>query len=154
VTLALVRHAKAGDRAAWLGAAPDRPLTKAGRRQADALVARLGDLAPTRVESSPYARCVATVAPLADHLGLAVELDDAWAEGATFERAWERVLELGRGDAVVCSHGDVIGAVLVHASDRGCELPGNRIEKASAWLLDIVDDEVIAARYLSPPPVA
>ena len=42
--LYLVRHAKAGDRAAWKGDDRLRPLSKEGRRQADSLARLLARL--------------------------------------------------------------------------------------------------------------
>ena len=61
----VVRHAKAGDRSSWPGADRDRPLSGKGRRQAEALVDTLSDWKPVRILSSPFARCVQTVEPLA-----------------------------------------------------------------------------------------
>ena len=61
-TVWLVRHAKAKNRLEW--EAPDelRPLTRRGRREADAIAARLAaeDPAPERLVSSPFLRCVQT----------------------------------------------------------------------------------------------
>jgi len=60
----LVRHAKAGSRSAWSGPDDLRPLTKTGRRQADALGDLLAERRVTRVVSSPSVRCRQTVEPL------------------------------------------------------------------------------------------
>ena len=99
----LVRHGSAGDRAHWAGDDRLRPLDEKGRRQAEALVEELQRFTVLRVVSSPYARCVETVEPLAAALGLEVELDDRLAEGAG-----DAAADLLREDGVVaCTHGDV-----------------------------------------------
>ena len=66
----LVRHAKAGSRKDWSGDDRLRPLSKAGHRQAEALVPLLVGYPITRVLSSPFVRCVQTV--LGDHQDAAV----------------------------------------------------------------------------------
>src|SRR5258708_5758356 len=77
----LVRHGKAGSRHDWKGPDDERPLSKRGRRQAEALVDVLADRGIEQVFSSPSLRCVETVRPLADKLGLGVELRPELAEG-------------------------------------------------------------------------
>ena len=59
-----------GSRSAWDGPDEQRPLSKAGRRQAAALAKLLGDEPIGRIVSSPYVRCRETVAPLAERIGL------------------------------------------------------------------------------------
>jgi phosphohistidine phosphatase SixA len=117
MTVIVLRHASAGDRAEWTGDDRLRPLDPRGRRQASKLVAALLELGVTRVVSSPYVRCVQTVEPLADALGIEVELDDRLAEGAGPDAA----LELLRGieDAVACTHGDIVDDVLGHGLKKG-----------------------------------
>src|SRR4051794_21137491 len=103
MSILLVRHAIAVDRHRW-GDKPDeeRPLRKSGRRQADALVGQLSSHDITRVLSSPFERCVETVAPLAQARGVPVERSDALAEGATRE-AVELVRSLVGTTAVLCT---------------------------------------------------
>jgi 8-oxo-dGTP diphosphatase len=150
----LVRHAKAGNRQRWQGDDAERPLSKAGRRQADALVDLLAPDAPTVVLSSPYVRCVQTVAPLAAKLGLDVQHADALVEGASSDESWHLVLALAAEDAVLCTHGDVIGDVLLRAETRGVDLPGRRLEKGGVWVLDFDDGRPRTAKYVPPPQVA
>ena len=115
MTSVLVRHASAGDRDDWVGDDRQRPLDARGRRQAAELVELLGGLDVRRVVSSPYARCVETVEPLAAALGLPVEHDERLAEG--MGRA---ALELLREDGVVsCTHGDVVGDLLGYGLKKG-----------------------------------
>ena len=85
--LYLVRHAKAGSRADWVGDDRLRPLTEGGCRQAEALAERLAPLvaaADAELVSSPYLRCVQTIEPLATRLGRSVRLDERLAEEAGF----------------------------------------------------------------------
>src|SRR5579864_3821639 len=82
VPVFLVRHAQALPRSGWEGDDRDRDLSKKGRRQAGGLVALLQELKPQRVLSSPYLRCTETVRPLAEALGVVVEMEDRLAEGA------------------------------------------------------------------------
>ena len=63
--LVLVRHALPVRIDAVDGIAADPGLTELGERQAQRLVAALGDPAPTALYTSPLARAVATAAPLA-----------------------------------------------------------------------------------------
>jgi broad specificity phosphatase PhoE len=155
VTVYLVRHAKAGSRRQWEGADDERPLSKAGRRQAAELVATLGtelrDTPPAFVLTSPYLRCRETVAPLAASFGLSVEVIEELAEGSSFAHV-ERVLEkVGDVDVVLCTHGDVIGHVLGHALRHGVALPDDRMEKGSTWVLEREAGAVVGARYVPPP---
>ena len=76
----LVRHADAGSRG--IQNDEQRTLSKRGRGQADALAAQFADAGITVIRSSPYARCIETVAPLAVALEIATEHDDELGEGA------------------------------------------------------------------------
>jgi phosphohistidine phosphatase SixA len=116
VTVVLLRHASAGDRAEWTRDDRLRPLDPRGRRQAAKLVAPLLELGVTRVLSSPYVRCVQSVEPLAEALGVEVELDDRLAEGAG--RTALELLESVKS-AVACTHGDIVEEVLGHALKKG-----------------------------------
>jgi 8-oxo-dGTP diphosphatase len=136
VTLLLVRHADAGDRAAWTGDDLARPLSASGRAQSQALAALLGDRPLSRILSGPAKRCVTTVEPLAAALELPVEVDDALAEGTSFEDLDGLLTRVGREDALLCSHADVIGAALTALWRRGhlAERPNAR--KVVTWVVD------------------
>lgn len=89
--LHLLRHADAGNPAAWDGPDAGRPLSKKGRRQAERLAAHLAGIgfAPDAIISSPKIRARETAELVADALGHAVRLDDRLASGvglATLER--------------------------------------------------------------------
>jgi phosphohistidine phosphatase SixA len=147
----LVRHAKAGSRSAWSGADHQRPLTKTGRRQADALTDLLADRGVTRVVSSPYVRCRQTVEPLGQRLGLPVDLADELAEGTPLHEAQRLIEKFNHEPTVLCTHGDVIGELLeslVHTGVVGSDV---RFEKGSTWVFDYHGDDVTGAEYLAPP---
>jgi 8-oxo-dGTP diphosphatase len=150
VTVHLVRHAKAGSRRNWSGDDRQRPLSKPGSRQAAGLAELLAGAEITRIVSSPFTRCVQSVEPLADALGLAVDVSDALAEGAPVAEAAALLDKLAREDAVLCSHGDVIGDLLMHLADHGVRLDDFRLEKGSVWQLECRDGRVVAAAYVPP----
>lgn len=149
----LVRHAKAGSRSAWSGPDDLRPLTKTGRRQADALGDLLADRGVTRVVSSPYVRCRQTVEPLGQRLRLPVDLADQLAEGTPFPEARRLLEKFSHEPTVLCTHGDVIGELLDSIAHQGLIRRDVRFEKGSTWVLDFEGDEITDARYLPPPPL-
>jgi 8-oxo-dGTP diphosphatase len=148
----LVRHAKAGKREDWEGDDALRPLSRAGRKQADLLADTFVRLPPGQLLSSPYVRCVETLQPTADKVGAQVEHVAALAEGGRFED----VLELIAGAAansVLCSHGDVIPAVITALDRRGAAIrSAPEWRKASTWVLERETDGTITAAEAWPPP--
>lgn len=107
----LVRHGSAGGRERWTGDDRLRPLDERGLKQARGLVSPLVELGVDRVCSSPYLRCVQTVEPLARELGVELEERDELAEGAPVEAVRALLDELS-GTPALCTHGDVVEAVL------------------------------------------
>ena len=150
----LVRHAHALPRSEWRGDDSLRELSERGRRQSDALVEVLVEFKPQRILSSPYLRCVDTVAPLASALGLAVEPADVLAEGSG-KAAYRLVRDLVEQDVVLCSHGDVIPGVLENLSTGERVDIGKtpRCEKASIWVLQGRKGHFAKAAYLKPPRI-
>jgi 8-oxo-dGTP diphosphatase len=149
--LYLVRHAKAGDRAAWTGDDTMRPLSKNGRRQALELARVLGAHPVPRVLSSPYVRCVETVETLAAERGLEVERWDGLAEGAPFEPVLALLAELP-DHSVLCSHGDVIPDTLDALVRRGTVVEGEPDwRKATTWVLERDGNQIRRARAVPPP---
>jgi 8-oxo-dGTP diphosphatase len=151
--LYLVRHAKAGSRRDWDGPDEGRPLSKKGRRQAEGLVDLLADRPVTSILSSPYVRCVETVQPLADKLGLPVDHVPALAEGAPTAEAVGLLRRLAGTTAVLCSHRDLIPRILDALVEAdGLPLPADYpYPKASTWELEDRDGRWVGARYLPPP---
>ena len=151
-----MRHAKAGSRSSWDGADEERPLSKAGRRQAAALAKLLRDEPIGRVVSSSYVRCRETVEPLAEHLGRRVEDADGLSEGAPLSEALRLLDKVSDKPTVLCTHGDVIGDLLHHFAGQNVRLDAGddaapselRFPKGSTWVLDIEEGEVVRGRYL------
>lgn len=148
----LIRHAHAGARKEWAGDDRLRPLSGKGRRQADALVRPLGPWAVQRILSSPFERCLQTVAPLAAELGLVVESCPALGEGQG-GKALKLVRALADDKVALCTHGDVIPDVLVPLADEDrIDLgPRPRQAKGSVWILEVTAGRFTKATYLPPP---
>ena len=148
----LIRHAKAGDRSKWSGDDRSRPLSKAGHRQAKALVEVLSGRIIERILSSPAIRCVETVRPLADQRGLPIEPRDELLEGAPLTGLLGLLDELRSTSSVLCGHGDLIPAVVEHLEARGMLVGSERgCKKGSVWVLDREAGSVVRATYIPPP---
>ena len=147
MVLLLVRHAHAGDRDKWVGDDSQRPLTPKGQRQATGLAALLAPFAIDRIMSSPYARCMQTVEPLAESLGLRVDAAEALGEG--HRAAGLALVDLDSDDVVVlCGHGDTVPYMLLALTGRGA-FDDMRCEKASTWVVRTATE--ITLEYLPPP---
>lgn len=141
----LVRHAKAGQRDRWEGADAERPLSIAGRAQAEAIAERLVGIASGVLVSSPFVRCVQTLQPLAARLDADVVTDARLGEGATISDALAVLAEAGDG-AVLCSHGDVIPDVVGALVRRGLQLTTRPLwKKGVIWTLDGDGDGYVEA---------
>jgi 8-oxo-dGTP pyrophosphatase MutT (NUDIX family)/phosphohistidine phosphatase SixA len=156
----LVRHARAGQRRQWQGADADRPLDTAGQRQAMLLRDLLTLFGPARVHSAPPLRCVQTVSPLADRLGLAVQeepaLSDSAASGGTGQAVRRlRAIAAAGQCAVVCSQGGTIPAVVGELGHHDRVRTGALLaRKASVWALFFTGERLRAAGYLPDPEPA
>jgi 8-oxo-(d)GTP phosphatase len=147
--VALIRHADAGDRAAWVDDDSLRPLTRKGGRQAEALVQTLGMIPFARLLSSPHLRCLQTLEPLAAALALPIEHVDALVEGAPATATLALLDELGDAQAALCTHGDVIANVCDMLVARGLVAPEHvELRKASTWLLRTEEGSIVQARYV------
>jgi len=154
--LYVVRHAHAGDRAAWHGPDDDlRPLSGKGRKQAVRIADLLEEAGVTRLVSGPATRCVQTFEPFAARRGLPVEVDERLAEGHAGEEALA-IVPPGDVDAAMamCSHGDVIPDMLRLVKATGCKFDDPMVwPKASTWVLTRKGGRWIRARYIPPPKV-
>lgn len=136
MTLYLVRHGSAGKRNGSDPRDGERHLDDKGRRQAVAVSDHLDGRSIDIVLSSPLPRCIETVAPLAESLGLEVRLDERLREGTDVAEAWELVEEVAGKGAVLCSHGDVIPDLVRRGENRGMRMPNNPgFAKGSVWSL-------------------
>jgi broad specificity phosphatase PhoE len=132
-----------------------RPLSDRGREQALGLVRLLGDRhAIDAVASSPSVRCIETVSSLAAMLTLDIRVATELGEGEGPEGA----LALARTAAgpdralVLCSHGDVIPAVLEVLEIEGLDLGRHpQCQKGSTWVLEGEHGRFHTSTYLAPP---
>ena len=149
----LVRHAKAGDREDWKGDDRQRPLTKSGQRQADALVVQLKQDPVEAVMSSPFVRCMQTVEPLARARGLAVEPRAELEEGKGTAPLMRLIGKASGRSLVLCTHGDIVESLLdelvhagvIHRADAAAN------EKGGTWVLEPAGDRIKSASYRRAP---
>ncbi len=159
MTLLIVRHAEADPRSSWKGPDALRPLSAKGRRQASGLVQVLGDqFAVGRLVSSPSLRCIETLSPLASTLCVTLEVTEALGAGIDPGPAVElarkgATLPSSAGALVLCSHGDLIPAILDSLqADDGVDLGSQpRCQKGSTWVLEGKRGRFTAATYIPPP---
>lgn len=162
-TVLLVRHAKAGKREGWTGDDDLRPLSDAGLRQAEALRALLPLFRPDRIVSAPRLRCVQTVSPLAEDLGVGVEHESTlseevyWQDPALGIARMLSVVSHG-GTPVICSQGGVIPDLVGALATRAGLSVGRIVsKKGSIWQLSFESDPddtrplLRAAHYLPSP---
>lgn len=151
-TIHLFRHAAAGDRTKWQGNDLERPLNKKGRRQAASVAESLKGRGIERIVTSPYLRCLQSVEPLAKATGAKVEVDDALSEGPDIDAAYEVVDSLVGHNAVVCSHGDVIPAVINRLMWAGLTLDSRfYCSKGSIWEIGLEAGRFTTGHYVPPP---
>jgi 8-oxo-(d)GTP phosphatase len=141
VRVLLVRHARAGDRTAWVGDDALRPLDEKGRKQARRLAKTLEELGATQLVSSPSLRCVQSFEPAAKRLGLPLEEREELAEGADAEQVLALLEELGGSVPALSTHGDVIADLI--GWDKKCK-------KGSIWVLELDGRDVRPESYLPP----
>jgi phosphohistidine phosphatase SixA len=132
----LVRHAHAGSKAKWEGPDLARPLSAQGRMEALGLIERLSSFPLGRVLSSPAERCLQTVQPLAARLGRPVEPSEVLGVDGTGLAVVELLADPALDEAVLCTHGEVIGEVFDELDKAGLELSDDpRRPKGSTWVL-------------------
>jgi broad specificity phosphatase PhoE/8-oxo-dGTP pyrophosphatase MutT (NUDIX family) len=156
----LVRHGSAGSRSTWEGDDRARPLDDLGWEQADELVRLLARFEVEEIVSADYARCVQTVQPFAEAVGLPVREEPLFSEEG-YPSSDAQALKLLRSYAesgsatVVCSQGDVIPDVLQRlAAEDHVDLPDPLPnKKGSVWALSFDGDRLFSAEYFPPPQI-
>ena len=150
--LYVVRHADAGHRGGPGDPDEARMLSERGQRQAEGLRRAFAEVGITRLVASPFVRCVQTLVPLGDELGLRVEVDPRLAEGQGAAGVLALAKELRDTSAALCSHGDVIPDLLDALVASGTKLKDEmRWQKASTWVFTWDGDQLAKGRYLPPP---
>ena len=122
-TLILVRHGKAEGRKSWRGTDPNRPLTPKGAAASYAIARELACFGIEHLASSPWKRCMDTLAPYAWQTGQGVVSAPAMTEHAFAEHpdnSWQYLLEtiqtcVRQGSVMALSmHRPVIGGMFEH----------------------------------------
>ena len=159
-TVLLVRHANAGNKEDWEGDDDLRPLDETGRDQADELVRLLSRFEVMKLVSADNLRCVQTLKPIADSIGLEIEENPVLSENGYpgHEReAVELVRRLGDHDEAVaaCTQRLVLPDLMRRLSEEdGVELPEPfKNKKACVWALSFEGPTLASAEYFPPPPV-
>ena len=148
--LIVVRHAEAGSKGSWGGPDLHRPLSPEGHDQAEGLVVRLDDYPAERILSSPAVRCLQTVEPLARDRLLQIEEVAALGVDADAALVASRFVHGEAGNAVLCTHGELIGRLFARLVPAGLAVEEPlRWPKGSAWLLWRVQHR-LHARFLAP----
>jgi broad specificity phosphatase PhoE len=150
----VIRHAEAGDRKRWEGPDEARPLSEAGRRQAERMVELFADQPFVQLLSSPFRRCLQTLEPLAEARALSVEPRDELAEGRPWEYLEKLILEAeGEGPTAVCVHGDAFRALMGDLVERGiAQRVDGSFRKGATWVLEVRDGAIASARHIPAPP--
>ena len=156
-TVLIVRHGTAGSKKRYKGDDRDRPLDKHGRAQAELLAGQLLAFGPTSLYASDRLRCVQTIEPLADELGLDISLETTLTEEAysqDADKAHQRVLEIAalEGTPVICSQGKVIPDLIQWWCERdGVKPDKSRNGKGSTWVLSMYAGKLIDADHIASP---
>ncbi len=137
--VAVARHGRAKQRSAWKRGEATRPLTAQGEAQARALVDVLSAFGVAEVVTSPWARCVRTMAPYAERTGLTPRELDVLTEEAVRDdpQAAAALVSslLGHArDAVVCTHRPALSAVLSAVADATRRWTTGTVPDSDPWL--------------------
>jgi len=136
----VLRHALAGVKDPDPGRDAARGLDAEGRATARALpTVFAGDLPPTELLSSPFARCIETLVPLRERLGLPVVIRDGLRPDAPSADVKALLLEVSDG-ALLCTHGETIA----------CAFDGLACEKGAFWIVRRREGTLEPLRYVPP----
>lgn len=156
-TVLIVRHGTAGTRPRYKGDDRLRPLDKRGRAQAESLVGLLLAFGATDLYAADRVRCIQTLEPLAEELGVLIATEPDLTEEAyvsSREIGRKRVLAIAEtdGPAVICTQGKVIPDLVAWWCERdGVRPDKSRNRKGSTWVLSLSDGRVVAADYIDSP---
>jgi 8-oxo-dGTP diphosphatase len=154
--MTIVRHALARDKKSWPGPDLERPLDPIGERQAAGMARVLMKHKVRRIISSPALRCIQTMQPLADAAEVPIELWEALRRDADATGILTTFADPDYGDAVLCTHGEVLDQLLRVDNVRrlarhGRLSPRRLLIKGSAWRLEITaGGRVSTLKHLMP----
>ncbi len=155
VPVYVIRHVNAGSRPDWDEPDELRPISRKGRKQAMKLADSFRDVPFARLLSSPYIRCTQSLHPIAERLGIGIDLEPELGEGHDAATAEALALAAAAdGPAVLCTHGDVYMDLIGNLLARGVPNVGDgqvSFKKGSAWRLDVTDGRIASLAYVPPP---
>nr|WP_246394986.1 NUDIX hydrolase [Corynebacterium anserum] len=151
-----VRHAKAHDRKGWGGDDNLRPLTKKGRRQAEALASELEGYRPLNLASAEPERCQNTASPVAQQLELELHVnpqlgDVAWNEDPTTALDAFHAATTFPVSAIVAQGNVIPGIIEKLSGDAHIEIEDMRVKKSSVWVLHFASNRLLGLDYLASP---
>ena len=155
-TILIARHSRAKKRSSWKGGKggeSTRPLTPAGMKQSKALIPFLASYGITRIISSPWERCTATVAPYAAALGTEIETRDELTETAhekkprPVHRLIDQLLKKADEPTVVCMHRPTLGTAMDAVRARVPYAILKKVPASDPWLRT---GEVLVAHVARP----
>ena len=153
----LVRHALAGEKRAWQGPDRERPLSPVGRQQALGLAKNPTLRRGARLLSSPYLRCVQTLEPMAQRMGVTIGTSDLLGPEGEVSELDAMLMGPASEGLVVCTHGETLTSLLrrwyrrssVSLPLKPTQLRKGATEKGGAWV--VADDGAgWEAHYLRP----
>lgn len=121
--LLLLRHGKARSRATWKDTEASRPLLSDGNAQAEALPKLLKAFGAKLVYSSPWTRCLSTIAPYAQSTKVKVKTSPEFTEAATIKKPQQtkallaNLINLNKS-LVICTHRPVFPVMIEELSMR------------------------------------
>lgn len=132
----LLRHGKARSRATWNGQESSRPLLTEGNLQAEAIPPILKAYGAKLVYSSPWTRCLSTVAPYAQKRNVKVKTVAAFTEHANESNPGETQTELSvimsmQKPVVVCTHRPVLPTMIDEIMKRSDSRLGAKLHLAA-----------------------
>jgi 8-oxo-dGTP pyrophosphatase MutT (NUDIX family)/phosphohistidine phosphatase SixA len=136
----VLRHGAARSRRTWRADDRQRPLLKAGRDQAERLVPLLAAYDVSRLVSSTSVRCLESLTPYAEAMGLPLETTKRLSEEDATPQAVAKIVDAlveGEESAVLCSHRPVLPAVY---DALGLEDPG--LETGEMLVLHVRKGEI------------
>ncbi|MCM3660300.1 NUDIX hydrolase [Georgenia satyanarayanai] len=138
--LIVVRHARARKRTVWKGGESTRPLTAVGEAQAQRLVPLLSAYGVDRVVSSPWRRCVDTVTPYADTIGVEIELHPEITEDAHREkpkrarRLLDAEVKQRAPGVAICTHRPVLPTFMEQIAVNTPNRIMKQVPESDPWL--------------------
>jgi 8-oxo-dGTP diphosphatase len=113
----ILRHGKARSRATWKDGEASRPLLSGGNAQAEALPKMLKAFGAKTVFSSPWTRCLSTIAPYAQSTKVKVKTSPEFTETANEKKPAEtkflfnNLINLNKS-IVICTHRPVLPTMI------------------------------------------